>query len=95
MKGSIDLASANTSAGTSIAVFISRGADEDALSALRLVASSHHRTIYALIMDVDTAVVAENIGINMLVPEYIAPLLPVQAGRQVVVFDSTSLVQIS
>jgi hypothetical protein len=95
MKGSIDLASANTGAGTSIAVFISRGADEDALSALRLVAGSHHRSIYGLVMDVDTAVVAENFGINMLVPEYVAPLLSVQAGRQVVVFDSASLVRSS
>ena len=93
LGANIDMAAANTSPGTAIAVFMAPDADDVAFASLRSVAAVHHRMIYALVLHADVAVVAEKFGINMLVPEDLSPVFSAQAGRQVVVFDSGTLIR--
>lgn len=93
LQGSIDMASANTRPGTSVAVFVSPHAGDDEMRALRTASSSSHRDVYALGMHADSVELIEKYGINALVPEELAPMLSVQSGRQISVFKSDAVVR--
>lgn len=93
LYGNLRLASANTHPGSSLAVFVSNTAGDRAFAALREISSSYHRSVYALVFDGDTLVVADKFGVNLLVPSDLYPMLPVQVGRQVSIFDASAIVR--
>jgi hypothetical protein len=91
LKPSLDMAAANTLPGTFLAVFISPTADELSLSVLRSLMSTYGREVFAFVTDHDTAVAADTMGMNMLVTDTVAPILPARAGRRMIVIDSGNL----
>lgn len=93
IKRMVKIAESNTYPGSFIAVYVAPGTSTQSIDILAEVANGSGREMFALVLDANTISSLDEYPINILTTNELSLLVDVRSGRNVSIFEDSSLVR--